>query len=109
MYRREGMVRVGCRVAESAAAAAARLGVRRRNATGNRFQEGRGPLPCRISPALKRADKCGGHLRRHRAMHRTPRCPARRTTTRCIPSDIELETSRPIPPHSISTTRTFFT
>ncbi|CAH2091052.1 unnamed protein product [Euphydryas editha] len=49
-----------------------RLGGRRRNATGNRFQEGRGPLPCRISPAVKRADKCGGHLRQHRAMHRPP-------------------------------------
>lgn len=44
--------------------------VRRRNATGNRFQEGGagGPLQRRISPAVKRADKCGGHLRQHRPM-----------------------------------------
>lgn len=35
--------------------------VRRWNATGNQFQEGRGPLPRRIS-RVKRADKCG-HLR----------------------------------------------
>lgn len=48
---------------------------RRRNATGNRFQEGGGggPLPRRISPAVKRADKCGGHLRQHRPMRL--RCP----------------------------------
>lgn len=46
---------------------------RRRNATGNRFQEGGGPLPRRISPAVKSADKCGGHLRQHRPMRL--RCP----------------------------------
>lgn len=48
---------------------------RRWNATGNRFQEGRGPLPCRISPAVKRADKCADHLRQQRAMHRRPPGP----------------------------------
>ncbi|OWR43161.1 hypothetical protein KGM_213601 [Danaus plexippus plexippus] len=81
---------------------------RRWNATGNRFQEGRGPLPCRISPAVKRADKCADHLRQQRAMHRRPPGPVGPPRAlapgprgppglrRCIPNDIKLETSRTI-------------
>lgn len=61
---------------ECTGAAAAGGGVGRRwNATGNRFQEGRGPLPCRISPAVKRADKCGGHLRQQRCDAPPARAP----------------------------------
>lgn len=78
--------RQGARAARAQAASGERCDCddRRRNATGNQFQEGRGPLPRRISPAVKRADKCGGHLRQHRPMR--PRLPAPRPRTRHLHS-----------------------
>lgn len=91
-----------------AGAGEGRCSDRQRNATGNRFQEGHGPLPRRISPAVKRADKCAGHLRQHRPLR--PRAPPRLRCTPPLPAfqtTLSLETSRAISAHSICS-RTFF-
>lgn len=64
-----------CIAAAGSGAGAGGSGDRRRNATGNQFQEGRGPLPRRISPGSQTRRQVRArlrHLRQHRPMRRRP-------------------------------------